>query len=235
MKAATPPRRWASAMTCWQTVVLPDDSGPKISVIRPRGMPPTPSARSRAMEPVGMDSTCWRSCEPSFMIEPRPNCFSIARIAASTALPRSPFARAALRSSVIAMVRSLLIAPETGRPTDPDRPVAGSALVGLLFVLDRLRLAGLPDDLDLHRRLHHRLHLGQAGLVLRLLLGFSMRTVSRAHLFASASSCRLPNDPSRGLYRACTAARSARAQAQFRHRSRKGSGPDRSSDPDHEV
>ena len=54
MKATTPPRFWASARTCWQTVVLPDDSGPKISVMRPRGMPPTPSARSSAMEPVEM-------------------------------------------------------------------------------------------------------------------------------------------------------------------------------------
>ncbi len=33
----------------------PIDSGPKISVIRPRGMPPTPSARSSATEPVGYD------------------------------------------------------------------------------------------------------------------------------------------------------------------------------------
>ncbi len=98
MNAATPPRRWASAMTCWQTVVLPDDSGPKISVIRPRGMPPTPSARSRAIEPVGMKSTCCRAVAPSFMIEPVPNCFSIERIAASTALPRSAWARSAARS-----------------------------------------------------------------------------------------------------------------------------------------
>ena len=81
--------RCASAMTCWQTVVLPDDSGPKISVIRPRGMPPTPRARSSAIEPVGIESTYCRSAEPSFMIDPRPNCFSIARIAASTARPRS--------------------------------------------------------------------------------------------------------------------------------------------------
>ena len=44
-------------MTCWQTVVLPLDSGPKISVIRPRGIPPTPSARSSAIEPVGIEST----------------------------------------------------------------------------------------------------------------------------------------------------------------------------------
>ncbi len=57
MKATTPPRAWASARTCWQTVVLPDDSGPKISVIRPRGMPPTPSARSSAIEPVGIVSS----------------------------------------------------------------------------------------------------------------------------------------------------------------------------------
>ena len=55
MNAAMPPRFCASAMTCWQTVVLPDDSGPKISVIRPRGMPPTPSARSSAIEPVGIE------------------------------------------------------------------------------------------------------------------------------------------------------------------------------------
>ncbi len=55
MNAAMPPRCCASAMTCWQRVVLPDDSGPKISVIRPRGIPPTPSARSSAIEPVGID------------------------------------------------------------------------------------------------------------------------------------------------------------------------------------
>ena len=77
MKATTPPRRCASARTCWQSVVLPDDSGPKISVMRPRGTPPTPSARSRAMEPVGMASICCRSSEPSRMIEPCPNCFSM--------------------------------------------------------------------------------------------------------------------------------------------------------------
>ena len=60
-------------MTCWQTVVLPDDSGPKISVIRPRGMPPTPSARSSAIEPVGITSIrLMIDADPSFMIEPSP-------------------------------------------------------------------------------------------------------------------------------------------------------------------
>ena len=33
-----------SAMTCRARVVLPEDSGPKISTTRPRGMPPMPSA-----------------------------------------------------------------------------------------------------------------------------------------------------------------------------------------------
>ncbi len=52
------------------------------------------------MDPVGMKSTCCRSADPSFMIEPAPNCFSIARIAAATALPRSAPARSPLRASV---------------------------------------------------------------------------------------------------------------------------------------
>src|SRR4029453_16146195 len=124
MNAAIPPRRCASAMTCWQTVVLPDDSGPKISVIRPRGMTHTPRARSSAMEPVGMD----------------PPCVALVRRRQGSVTPD--------RSG-------------DGATADQDRPVAGSALVGLLFVLDRLRLAGLSDDLDLHRRLRPRLHLGQ--------------------------------------------------------------------------
>ena len=32
--------------------VLPEDSGPNISMMRPRGRPPIPSAASRPMEPV---------------------------------------------------------------------------------------------------------------------------------------------------------------------------------------
>ena len=57
MKAATPPLRWASAMTWRVSVVLPELSGPKTSTTRPRGMPPTPSAMSRVSAPVGMIST----------------------------------------------------------------------------------------------------------------------------------------------------------------------------------
>ena len=89
MNAATPPRRCASAMMCWAIVVLPDDSGPKISLMRPFGSPPIPRAISSEIAPVGMESIASRSREPSFMIAPRPNCFSMVRIAASTARVRS--------------------------------------------------------------------------------------------------------------------------------------------------
>ncbi len=56
MKAATPPRFCAWPITDSASVVLPDDSGPKISTTRPRGKPPMPSATSTASEPVGMNS-----------------------------------------------------------------------------------------------------------------------------------------------------------------------------------
>ena len=39
-------------MMCSERVVLPDDSGPKISMMRPRGTPPTPRAASTPIEPV---------------------------------------------------------------------------------------------------------------------------------------------------------------------------------------
>src|SRR5690349_11592464 len=175
MKAATPPLRWASAMTCWHTVVLPDDSGPKISTIRPRGMPPTPSARSSAIEPVGIESTLCRSAEPSFMIDPRPNCFSIARIAASTARPRSasalsPVPLVGTSLPVIVIESSLLAASADPRKRDPGpRPPGASALAGLLVPP---RLALLLDQLRLLRGVRERCQLGLGVLVLGLLLDF---------------------------------------------------------------
>src|SRR5690349_7359075 len=45
--------------------------------MRPRGSPPTPSARSIASEPVGITSTWATSSPPRRMIEPSPNCFLI--------------------------------------------------------------------------------------------------------------------------------------------------------------
>ena len=54
MKAATPPCFWALATQCRATVVLPLDSGPKISMTRPRGRPVPPRAMSRLSAPVEM-------------------------------------------------------------------------------------------------------------------------------------------------------------------------------------
>jgi len=44
-------------MTWSASVVFPEDSGPKISVTRPRGIPPTPSAWSSSSDPVGIVAT----------------------------------------------------------------------------------------------------------------------------------------------------------------------------------
>ena len=51
MNAHTPPSFWASAMMWYISVVLPEDSGPKTSTMRPRGTPPIPSARSSDERP----------------------------------------------------------------------------------------------------------------------------------------------------------------------------------------
>ena len=83
-----PPLRWASATTCIASVDLPDDSGPKISMTRPRGKPPIPSAMSRGSAPVGMEAMVMESFSPMRMMEPLPNCLSIWPSAASRALRR---------------------------------------------------------------------------------------------------------------------------------------------------
>ena len=77
MIAAIPPDFWASAPMCRASVVLPEDSGPKTSMIRPRGMPFPPRAMSRLRLPVEMQSmvSFWEA--PSGMIAPSPNDFSI--------------------------------------------------------------------------------------------------------------------------------------------------------------
>src|SRR5688500_12645878 len=45
-------------------------------MMRPRGIPPTPSAMSSAIEPVGTVSTASDVRCPRRMTEPLPNCFS---------------------------------------------------------------------------------------------------------------------------------------------------------------
>src|SRR2546422_3752096 len=90
MYAAAPPWRWAFATTCNASVVLPLDSGPKISVTRPRGMPPIPIAASRLIAPVGMTSTRTRGeSAPIRMMAPLPQVFSIWVMARLRAFLRS--------------------------------------------------------------------------------------------------------------------------------------------------
>ena len=72
MNAATPPLLCAFATTESANVVLPEDSGPKISMMRPRGRPRPPSARSRLKAPVAIDGIGASESPSSFMIEPLP-------------------------------------------------------------------------------------------------------------------------------------------------------------------
>ena len=80
MNAATP-SFWAWATACSAIVVLPLDSGPNSSMIRPRGNPLPPRARSSDRAPVEIPSTSMCDPSPSFMIAPAPNVFSICVIA----------------------------------------------------------------------------------------------------------------------------------------------------------
>ena len=69
------------------SVVLPLDSGPKISTTLPRGTPPTPSATSSPSEPVDMAGTRTATASsPMRMMAPFPNCRSIWATALSRAL-----------------------------------------------------------------------------------------------------------------------------------------------------
>ncbi len=218
MKAATPPRFWASAMTCWQTVVLPDDSGPKISVIRPRGMPPTPSARSRAIEPVGMKSTCWRAGRAQLhdragaeLLLDREDGgvdgLAALRLGAlgdavAVLLGRFlavPLVRGSLPGHRHRVVTLLSIQLSADRPCHGPRgrvqPSSVSSSTG--FGLRGFRISsaccGGGSESDVQLRL--------AELVLRLLLRFAVGTISRAHRCSSAVERRLPIGPSRGLLR----------------------------------
>src|SRR5688572_6965613 len=72
-----------------------------------------------------MDSTFWAARSPRRMIAPRPNCFSIWRMAASTARPRSPF----FSTGTWAVATGASIsrsAPEIIRVGVPAAPDAGS-------------------------------------------------------------------------------------------------------------
>ena len=81
MNAATPPFCWAWATACRAIVVLPLDSGPNSSMIRPRGNPLPPKRQVQRQGPVEIPSTSMWDPSPSFMIAPAPNVFSIWLIA----------------------------------------------------------------------------------------------------------------------------------------------------------
>ncbi len=77
-KAAVPPNFWHSAMTCRVKVVLPEDSGPKISTTLPLGNPPIPKAISKPSEPVEIASISRMTpASPSRITDPLPNWRSI--------------------------------------------------------------------------------------------------------------------------------------------------------------
>src|SRR5213080_5207785 len=105
MYAAAPPCRWALATTCSASVVLPLDSGPKISVTRPRGIPPMPIAASRLIAPVGIASTRTRGASaPIRMMAPLPHVFSICVIAKLSALRRSSVSLGASFSAAMSVL-----------------------------------------------------------------------------------------------------------------------------------
>src|SRR5207249_9571408 len=80
-------------MTCSMSVVLPEDSGPKISTTRPLGKPPPPNARSRPRAPVGMTSIFTCACAaPRRMMLPSPYALVMDEMAASSSRWRAALA-----------------------------------------------------------------------------------------------------------------------------------------------
>src|SRR5918993_3701745 len=158
--------------------------------MRPRGIPPTPSARSSAIDPVGDQLLA------------RPELHD--RAATELLLDRGeggvdrlatfggiPFGRSFFRHrhlSVTLLIRSCWDrSPERTTMTSAGR----SAFFRRLVLDDRPLLARLADHLDVLGWLRQRRHARLCGLLLWLLLLFA-RSVSRAHRFASASSRTLP-------------------------------------------
>src|SRR5438552_9427751 len=138
MYAAAPPRRWAFATTCSASVVLPLDSGPKISVTRPRGMPPIPMAASRLMAPVGMASTRTRGeSAPMRMMAPLPQVFSICVMARLSALRRSSESFGVSRFSAAIRVLDMVLEPRRGGGPEyiPKPPLAPPGAERVLYVI----------------------------------------------------------------------------------------------------
>src|ERR1700744_481222 len=129
MKAQTPPRAWAWAMMWLTNVVFPEDSGPKISTIRPRGTPPMPSARSRASEPVGIEATLIVPLSPRRINEPTPKSRSIWVTAASRAasFAFASFAEASFKFTFFSAISDLTsLLPASGQLDLGQRDVSGA-------------------------------------------------------------------------------------------------------------
>src|SRR5829696_5616681 len=126
MKAQTPPRAWAWAMMWLTSVVFPEDSGPKISTIRPRGTPPMPRARSSASEPVGIASTLTVPLSPSRIKAPSPNSFlmplTVFSSAASFAF--ASFAETSFKLVFLSAISNHLTAAPSGQLDLGQRHVA---------------------------------------------------------------------------------------------------------------
>src|SRR5215213_1875686 len=126
MKAQTPPSAWAWAMMWLTSVVLPEDSGPKISTIRPRGTPPMPSARSSARDPVGIASTLTVPLSPSLIRAPSPNSFLIPLTVFSSAasLAFASFAETSFKLVFLSAIFDHLTAASSGQLDLRQRHVA---------------------------------------------------------------------------------------------------------------
>src|ERR1700742_4433749 len=129
MRPPTPPRAWASAMMWLTSVVFPEDSGPKISTIRPRGTPPMPSARSTASEPVRIEATLIVPLSPRRINEPTPKSRSIWVTAASRAasFAFASFAEASFKFTFFSAISDLTsLLPASGQLDLGQRDVSGA-------------------------------------------------------------------------------------------------------------
>src|SRR5438874_6472030 len=168
MYAAAPPCRCECATTCSASVVLPLDSGPKISVTRPRGIPPMPIAASRLIAPVGIASTrTWGESAPIRMMAPLPHVFSICVIARLSALRRSSVSLGASFSAAMSVL-DMGWEPPCERPEYIPKPgLAPPGAERVCYVLqpsvrDRdaiepVDVGGLAEPVHPHARGFHQL------------------------------------------------------------------------------
>ena len=168
--------------------------------MRPRGTPPTPSARSTPIDPVGITATGCACCSsPIRITEPLPNCFSIADlIAAATAFNFSDsLLITMLLLEVLPLVlASPLLARERGAPARlwARRGATPGGPPGIERPVERADLDGLADVALLTTRLSP----GADSAMVRATL--KMRSWARAD---SAEVLDRVARPSRGLCRCC--------------------------------